>query len=99
MFCTLPISCQTEPLYLKLKISVLLAVAVATGAVLAANSKTVCHAIVLGVPFMAISIEMIAPATELLGEPIVKFAPGTKVAFALALASQVQLIQKLKPFL
>ena len=45
MFWTLPISCQTVPLYLNVNISVLLAVAVTVGAVLAANSKTVFQAI------------------------------------------------------
>ena len=50
MFWTRPISCQTLPLYLNVNISVLFAVAVTVGAVLAANSNTLFHAIVLGVP-------------------------------------------------
>ena len=77
MFCTLPISCQTEPLYRKANISVLFAVAVTTGAVLAANSNTVFHATVLAVPPWAISTEIIAPSTALLGAEKVVFSVVT----------------------
>ena len=74
MFCTLPTSCQTEPLYRKANISVLLAVAVTVGAVEAANSNTVFHAIVRAVPPWAISTLIIAPSTALLGAEKVVFS-------------------------
>mgnify|MGYP003710675013 CR=1 FL=1 len=77
MFCTLPISCQTLPLYRNVNISVLLAVAVIVGAVEAANSNIVFHAIVLAVPPCAISTDMIAPSTGLLGAEKVVFSVVT----------------------
>ncbi len=76
-FCTRPISCQTLPLYLNVKISVLFAVAVTVGAVLAANSNTVFHAIVLAVPPCAISTCKIAPSVALLGAEKVVFSVVT----------------------
>ena len=57
--------------------SVLLAVAVIVGAVLAANSKTVFHAIVLAVPPCAISTDMIAHSVALLGAEKVVFSVVT----------------------
>ena len=77
MFWTRPISCQTLPLYLNVKISVLFAVAVTVGAVLAANSKTVFHAIVLAVPPCASSTCIIAPSVALLGAENVVFSVVT----------------------
>ena len=77
MFWTRPTSCQTDPLYLNESISVLLAVAVIVGAVLAANSNIVFHAIVLAVPPCAISTDMIAPSTGLLGAEKVVFSVVT----------------------
>jgi hypothetical protein len=53
--------------------SVLLAVAVIVGAVLAANSNTVFQLIVLAVPPCAISTEITAPSTGLLGAEKVYF--------------------------
>ena len=57
--------------------SVLLAVAVTVGAVLAANSNTVFQAIVLAVPPCAISTEIIAPSTALDGAEKVVFSVVT----------------------
>ena len=57
--------------------SVLLAVAVTVGAVLAANSKTVFQAIVLGVAPCASSTEIIAPSTALDGAEKVVFSVVT----------------------
>ncbi len=57
--------------------SVLLAVAVIVGAVLSANSNTVFHAIVLAVPPCAISTDIIAPSTALLGAEKVVFSVVT----------------------
>ena len=57
--------------------SVLLAVAVTVGAVLAANSNTVFQAIVLGVAPCASSTDMIAPSTALLGAENVVFSVVT----------------------
>jgi hypothetical protein len=55
------------------KISVLLAVAVTTGAVLAANSKTVFHPIECA-PSKFISKQIKAPSTPLLGAEKVVFS-------------------------
>ena len=60
-----------------MNISVLFAVAVTVGAVLAANSNTVFHAIVLGVPPCANSTEITAPSTALLGAENVVFSVVT----------------------
>ena len=57
--------------------SVLLAVAVIVGAVLAANSNTVFHAIVLAVPPCAISTEMICPSVAFEGAENVVFSVVT----------------------
>ena len=57
--------------------SVLFAVAVTVGAVLAANSNTVFQAIVLTVPPWASSTEMIAPSIGLLGAEKVVFSVVT----------------------
>ena len=57
--------------------SVLFAVAVIVGAVDAANSKTVFHAIVLAVPPCAISTDMIAPSLAFEGAANVVFSVVT----------------------
>ena len=64
-------------MYLKLKISVLLAVAVTVGAVEAANSNTVFHATVRAVPPCASSKVIIAPSTALDGAAKVVFSVVT----------------------
>ena len=71
-----------------MNISVLFAVAVTVGAVLAANSNTVFHAIVLAVPPCAISTDMTAPSTALLGAENVVFSVVKWKALAAAFASQ-----------
>ena len=60
-------------MYLNENISVLFAVAVTVGAVLAANSNKVFHATVYAVPPCAISTLMIAPSVALLGAEKVVF--------------------------
>ena len=57
-----------------MNMSVLLAVAVIVGAVEAANSNTVFHDIVLAVPPCAISTDITAPSTALLGAEKVVFS-------------------------
>ena len=61
-------------MYLNASMSVLLAVAVIVGAVEDANSNTVFHAIVRAVLPCAISTEIIAPSTALLGAEKVVFS-------------------------
>ena len=85
----LPTSNHLAPLYLKLNISPLLAVVVATGAVSVANSKTAFQAIVLlPVPSWIQTIDINWPVVGLVGASKVTLFVNVTLATGDALTSQ-----------